>query len=210
MAVRRCPGGGWTGAALLPEDVIYVVATFLFPRTGWAWASARDYRARCADWRSGCPVSRPWRAAFDRAAAEGLAAMAMDTASVTNFLYVVPPGLNQAARGWLATACGRDGGDIARRVAVRWLADDCRRGATEDAQWMAGRFGLTPADARADDNDALRGACENGHTATAQWLADRFGLTPADARADDNYVHCGGHVQTATRPPPSGWRSGSA
>jgi hypothetical protein len=42
--------------------------------------------------------------------------------------------------------------------------------------------GLTPVDARADDNYALRVACGNGHVAVAQWL------TAADARAGGNWA----------------------
>jgi len=42
------------------------------------------------------------------------------------------------------------------------------------AQWLHSVFGLTAADARADDNAALRWACENGHLSVAQWLRETF------------------------------------
>jgi hypothetical protein len=61
--------------------------------------------------------------------------------------------------------------------------------------------GLTPADARADNNWALRKACAGGHLAAAQWLTERFGLTAADARAWHNEVlwwACrNGHLEVA-------------
>jgi hypothetical protein len=64
----------------------------------------------------------------------------------------------------------------------------CCRGDVAAAAWLTDRFGLTPADARAEDNRALHVACMNGHLSTATWLADRFGLTAADARADNNFA----------------------
>ncbi len=38
------------------------------------------------------------------------------------------------------------------------------------AQWLAATFGLGADDARAADNDALRGACRNSHPEVARWL----------------------------------------
>ena len=69
------------------------------------------------------------------------------------------------------------------------------------AQWLAGHFSLSPADARACSSAALRWACGNGHLATAQWLVARFGLTAADARDNDNEAlrraFEGGHLAAA-------------
>ena len=53
----------------------------------------------------------------------------------------------------------------------------CEYGHLSIAQWLADRFGLTPADARADDNGALRYARANGHRHTVEWLRTRFGLS---------------------------------
>ena len=81
------------------------------------------------------------------------------------------------------------------------LRQACLRGDLRLAQWLASRFDLTAADARADDNAALHFACLNGRLAAAQWLVSHFGLTAADARASDNYAlrHAceGGHLVMA-------------
>ncbi len=61
----------------------------------------------------------------------------------------------------------------------------CAEGHLEIAQWLAERFDLTAADARAEDNYALRQSCANGHLPVAQWLADRYELTAADTFATD-------------------------
>ena len=48
--------------------------------------------------------------------------------------------------------------------------------------------GKVAADARANDNFALRWASDNGHLAVVKYLYVGFGLTIADARANDNYA----------------------
>jgi hypothetical protein len=101
---------------------------------------------------------------------------------------------------------------LGARDAANALVVFCRRGDVAAAQiwsqtifaktWLADRFALTAADARADVNEALREACANGHLGMATWLADRFALTSADARSADNYALrwacAGGHLGVAT------------
>jgi len=71
------------------------------------------------------------------------------------------------------------------------LADACRDGHLAVCQWLTETFHLTAADARADDNLALRWAASNGHLPMCQWLTETFHLTAEDARADGNYaLHC--------------------
>jgi hypothetical protein len=81
------------------------------------------------------------------------------------------------------------------------LQNLCRFGRLTTAQWLVNTFSLTAADARAQDNAALRYICANGHLATAQWLVERFALTAADARAKNNqalrYACEGGHIAIA-------------
>ena len=100
----------------------------------------------------------------------------------------------------------------ARDDVLRAFRAACRRGDQRLARWLAARFGLAPADARANDNAALRRACAGGHLEAAQRLASHFGLTAADACetpapttttlcADDNYAlrrACeNGHLEVA-------------
>lgn len=65
------------------------------------------------------------------------------------------------------------------------LAWACGKGHLAFAQWLVAHFSLTAADARANDNHALRAACSGGHLEVAQWLVSRFGLTAADARVNN-------------------------
>jgi hypothetical protein len=50
-------------------------------------------------------------------------------------------------------------------------------------RWLAETFHLTPDDARAEHNYALRLAAYNGHLDVCRWLTETFHLTAADARA---------------------------
>ena len=63
-----------------------------------------------------------------------------------------------------------------------------RYGRLEMCQWLHATYDLTSADARADDNCALRYAAEYGHLSVCRWLHATFHLTAADARTSDNYA----------------------
>ena len=97
---------------------------------------------------------------------------------------------------WLFWWLGYGAGD----VRDAHLLQACEKGLVV-AWWLAARFGLTDADARAVDNTALRHACEYGQHEYVMWLTGHFGLTAADARAMDNYAlrHAcaGGHLVVA-------------
>ena len=81
-----------------------------------------------------------------------------------------------------------DPGEDFDRDAPEALGWVCYRGTLADVQRMVEQFGLTPADARANRNVALRMACRRGHFEMAQWLADTFHLTAEDARDYNNYA----------------------
>lgn len=77
----------------------------------------------------------------------------------------------------------------------------CQHGHLEVAQWLTKRFSLTPANARASHNYALRQACGQGHLELVQWLTEYFKLKPDDARACSNWaLRCAcsnGHLELA-------------
>lgn len=64
--------------------------------------------------------------------------------------------------------------------------DACKGGRLAVAAWLRAAFELTPRDARAADNYALRHACAGGHLSVVGWLVDTFGLDAADAAARDS------------------------
>ena len=49
-------------------------------------------------------------------------------------------------------------------------------------------YGLTPEDARSQNNSAFHIASENGHLDVLKWLHETYGLTPEDARSENNYA----------------------
>jgi hypothetical protein len=82
--------------------------------------------------------------------------------------------------------------------AVPAFAAACAGGHLDVAEWLAARFALNAADARASDGAAFRLACAGGHLAVAKWLAARFALSAADARGDAFVGACaGGHLSVA-------------
>jgi hypothetical protein len=95
--------------------------------------------------------------------------------------------LRSVSRAWRDGLAGRQQWSGLTNAPAR-LQVTCRNGQQLAAQWLVERFGLTAADARAEDNKALRGVCANGHLAVAQWLAETFSLTAEDARANDNWA----------------------
>ena len=63
------------------------------------------------------------------------------------------------------------------------LHDSCYYGHVEIVKWLTSHFNLSPEDARADDNYALRWSCANGHLDVAQWITSHFKLSLDDVCA---------------------------
>lgn len=80
------------------------------------------------------------------------------------------------------------------------LAGAARRGHVVACQWLVEQRQLTAADARANDNCALRHAAAHGRLEVCRWLVKHFDLTIADARATNNYAlrraAANGHIKT--------------
>jgi len=102
--------------------------------------------------------------------------------------------------GWLLHAC--TSGNLKM---VRWLVDrfnltaECaekERALTYScvcrhlriAQWLTDNFGLTIADARVDDNVALRGNCWSNHPTVFEWLAKQYKLPALDTISKGSFV----------------------
>jgi hypothetical protein len=77
------------------------------------------------------------------------------------------------------------------------LSSAAEAGRLNTCRWLTETHHLTPEDARAYDNHALRWASSNGHLAVCRWLTETFHLTADDARACGNYAlymaFCCGH-----------------
>ena len=78
--------------------------------------------------------------------------------------------------------------DVPRETIISRFQTGASKGQEQSLRWLAKRFGLTAANARADRNYALRTSCVNGHLEVAKWLVARFGLTASDARAKGNHA----------------------
>lgn len=146
--------------------------------------AALPLKAACA---GGCPDVLRWLTARLEYAPNG-------PRVITLFRHVCRGG-DRATAMQLADQFGINAG-VVRADNNAALQAACAVGHLEFVWWLAGRFGLTAADARACR--ALYTACANGCLSVAMWLTDRFGLVPADTAGALDAACSNGHLRVAT------------